>query len=145
MGHCAFRRACWLWCLTALTVWTCTTVWPTLGSVPGQRPEQPGKTFSTCCMSCWVRSSPTIHTHMYGQTHTYWFPTVINLGDESHCLRIKYLPALSVEVHLWSGTVLTWDLTSHLLTLGLEDWILRLPETRLPLYTKTHTLYIPHL
>lgn len=59
-----FPRTCWLWCPTASTVWTSTTAPLTLASVLDQRLERPGKTFSTCCTSCLVRSLICrVHTH----------------------------------------------------------------------------------
>lgn len=47
-------RACWPYCPSASTRWTCTIVLPTLRRRLVKRPERHGRTFLTSSMNCWV-------------------------------------------------------------------------------------------
>lgn len=54
-------RACWPYCPSASTSWTCTTVLPTLRRRLVKRLDWRGRTFSTSSMNCWVSDDENLH------------------------------------------------------------------------------------
>lgn len=94
-------RACWAYCPSALTGWTCTTVLPTLPRRPVRRPVWHGRTSWTSSMNCWVsHESWTLHVC------SLCWPLLIHLAHFTQCATSGVTSDLYISFSFMAHTVI---------------------------------------